>query len=299
MDGRKRSNMKLNIIFTFLFILLKLNLCPQVQDLDIIQFFNELYIQYKVDYQKIRNNQYLNFCEKYQIDKNNEVNQDKFLKLYFLHDLFTGSGVTDGSYGGILKIPYFWHWVNPNPRHRILRNSDRVNLTKIQPPPEFSRYNSFADIDRIPSLFLSDLFKDNANYYHPDCGEFYTFGWCSEREMSFCLLLSLLGYEGKIYQQGIHVSSQFWIEFNDKDNKLVIILADVDNTFDIIHWEKRSSNEKSIWLKDFGNGEQNEWYNKKARAKDEIKLVMNIKVSEKANKRIKKLVDEYLKNRKE
>jgi len=262
----------------------------------IIQFFDELYIKYIIDYQKIRNDQYLNFCEKYQIDKNNELNQDKFLKLYFLHDLFTGSGVTDCSSGGVLKIPYFWHWLNPNPRHLILRNSDRVNLTKIQPPTKISRYNSFADIDRIPSLFLSDLCKDDADYFHPDCGEFYTFGWCSEREMSFCLLLSLLGYEGKIYQQGIHVSSKFWIEFNDKDNKLVIIIADVDNTFDTIYWEKGNSNEKSIWLDDFGNGEQIEWYNRKARSEVEIKLVKKIIISEIATLRIENLIEDFLKN---
>lgn len=72
--------------------------------------------------------------------------------------------------------------------------------------------------------------------------------------MTFCLLLDLMGYENKIHQSGIHVNSQFWLDFSDNNGKQIPVVISVDNTFDIVSWYIPNRN-KSDWLKDFGHGD--------------------------------------------
>ena len=215
--------------------------------------------------------------------------------LCFFHDMFTGSEATDYRKGGMLEIPYFWHWVTPNPRHEILTLPDSIELTKMKPPEKFSRYKTFADIDRTPSLYFSDLVSPDANYYHPQCGAFATFGWCSEREMAFTLLMSFYGYQGKIYQSSIHTWSEFWVELVDIDQTYKRFSVSVDNTFDIMEWKPLRLNiEISDWIADIGQGEKIRWYNAVAHSEDEKKQVEEIQVTEKAALRIQNLIEKYI-----
>ena len=262
-------SIKQRIFTTLVFLILISNLLSQSHPSEIISFFAELYTQNETEYQKVRNEVFHDFCKEFNLDPNNEPNQEKFYKLYFMHDLFTGTEAEDFTSSGAFKIPYFWHWRKPNVRHEILRNSGRKPLIEIPASGRFTQYQSFADIDRTPSLFLSDLFTEDPKYYHSECGEFYTFGWCSEREMAFCLLLELMGYQGKIYQGGIHVRSHFWVEMIDNSGNGILIIISVDNTFDISSW-KLAGMEKDDWLINIGSGDQIEWYNNKAKSKTEI-----------------------------
>ena len=257
------------------------------------EYLDNLY-QKNIDrYRELRKNDFNDFCGKYDIDGENQENQTNYFRLHFLHELFTCERASDYSYGGILQIPYFWHWVNPNSRHKIMSLPDKTYLSKIKAPQRFSKYKSFADVDRVPSLFLSDLVSDNPNYFHEKCGNFYTFGWCSEREMTFSLLLGLYGFESKIMQQGIHVWSSIWVTFIDKESRELSLIANIDNTFDTVTWNSANDLTKKKWLKEYGSGMMVKWYNKKAKEKDEINLVNQIKVGERAGKRIEKQVRKH------
>jgi hypothetical protein len=174
---------------------------------------------------------------------------------------------------------------------------DKTILTELEPPNGFSRYKTFADVDRVPSLFLADLVSENPNYLHTNCGEFYTFGWCSEREMAFCLILSLAGFQGKIRQEGIHVWSSFWITFINDEGKDLSLVANVDNTFDILTWSITPEIKKEKWIKEHKGNQSLKWYNGRARSKDEINSVEQIKVGNRAMKRIDKQVSDYLQER--
>ncbi|MBN1348103.1 hypothetical protein JXJ21_01705 [candidate division KSB1 bacterium] len=140
-----------------------------------------------------------------------------------MHDLFTGISAQNYVSGGILQIPYFWHWIDPNPRHEIVFSENSTKLIKLKPPDEFSKYKSYADIDRTPCLYLSDLLSDEPKYYHEQCSEFYTFGWCSEREMAFNTLVELFGYKSKIKQEEIHTWTAVLTKFKNTKDETVII----------------------------------------------------------------------------
>lgn len=259
-------------------------------------FFHGLYTEHFNDYHALKNDVYRRFCNRFDLSMDNDANIHRFMFLYFLHDCFTGVNATDYSSGGFFKIPYFWHWVNPNPRHTIILLPDSIFLNQIESPREFAKYKSFADIDRVASLFLSDLVSVEPNYYHKNCGQFYTFGWCSEREMSFVLLLSIYGYEGKIKQSGIHTWSEFWIPFDGADGSQIILISNVDNTFDNITWDVPASDQtKEQWANDFGTGEQIEWYNKISRSVGEIQKVRDIVISNSASARLTVFISKSLK----
>ncbi len=286
--------MKFRILIFLFIMLIPLRIVSQEESSDLLKdFLNDLYRSNAQEYLTARTDEFNDFCDRYGIDKQNIENIEKYLKLYFFHDLFTGVSAQNCSYAGAFKIRYFWHWVTPNPRYDILMLPGKKSLTEIKPPAGFSRYKSFASIDRVPSLFLGDLAKDSPKYSHPKCGDFYTFGWCSEREMAFSLLLSLYGYETKIKQEGIHVWSSFWVSFRGKDGEKINLVALVDNTFDILNWKDAHGLEKNAWAKDYGSGQSVGWYNRTVKSADEIKLVSGITVKESAKKRLERLVNEY------
>ncbi len=259
-------------------------------------FFNELYLKHSSKYHQIKIDAYNQFCDRYHLDRSHSQNQERYFRLSFFHDLLTGTDAINCSSGGILKIPYFWHWISPNPRHKIFHLPDKTILTKLKPPKRLAKYKSLADIDRIPSQFLADLVSDEPQYYHPDCGSFYTFGWCSEREMSFALLLSLYSYDSKIVQEGIHVWSEFWLGFTTVDGKAISLIAKVDNTFDTVIWEKAPDRNKTKWLINYGAIKMVKWYNSKARESQELALVQKIIVAGKSQYRINLLVQRYFNN---
>jgi hypothetical protein len=171
---------------------------------------------------------------------------------------------------------------------------ESVKLKSVNPPREFGRYKTYADIDRVPSLFLSDLVTDKPKYYREDCGYFHTFGWCSEREMAYTALLKCLGYKGKIKQSGIHTWSESIARFIKDDSTNSYMIAKVDNTFNTISWKSIDSTRIiSEWLTDYGSGSQIEWYNKVAKSIEQQNKLQLITPSRSAIGRIDSLLLEF------
>lgn len=253
------------------------------------EFFSALYTERLQAFKTTHEEEYLSFCRAFDIDPDDSLNQEKCFKLLFYHKMFTGTASYDGAVGGMLKIPYFWHWITPNPRHKILDNQSGELLLNRRPPERFARYKSHADIDRVPSIYLSDLVTEEPGYRHKECGEFYSFGWCSEREMAFSLFMGLYGYKSKIVQTGIHVTSDFWLILTNSSGGKTTLIAQVDNTYDTIYWEKVNGTKFKAWYNDMGSIQMVNWYNKKARSKSELKLVKSILLGPVAAKRIIRL----------
>jgi hypothetical protein len=219
-------------------------------------------------------------------------NKEVVFPLLFYHFLFTSTDAVDCTRGGIFTIPYFWHWVNPNPRYSIIYLPTGKPLVQTKTIKGFEKYRSFADIDRTPFLFLKNLVSDSALFYHPQCGDFYTFGWCSEREMAFSNLMTSLRYKMKIKQQGIHVWSEVFLEIETVGDKKNICLL-IDNTFNGLEFKEVNIPE-SKWRNDVGEGAQVRWYNRTAFSDKELNLVKSIVVSEKAKARMEKNIMDWI-----
>lgn len=248
------------------------------------RFMGKLYSDNKAEIDAILMKTYTEGMAQVDANPENDQNKSKVIPLIFYHLLFTCTDATDCTRGGILEIPYFWHWVSPNPRHELLFVPSSEPLVKTEPPEGYRKYKSYADVDRTPSLYLSNLVSDSALFYHPRCGDVYTFGWCSEREMAFSCLMSLLGYEVKIKQEGIHVWSETLLEIRCEVGTERVIMK-IDNTFNTVSFGKLGVSEK-VWKSDFGNGTQVKWYNQKALSSKELDKVKNIETSKAAEKRI-------------
>lgn len=237
--------------------------------------------------------EYQEVCRKLNLAPENETNKATFATITLVHDLMTGTSARDCSSGGILHIPYFWHWIKPNPRHSIRHLPDSLLLTKLKPPSGYGQYKTFADVDRRPALFLSDMVSAEPGYYHPDCGSFYTFGWCSEREMAFSCLMKVLGYRSKIVQSGIHTWSVVLLAMTKTDGTESPFEVFVDNTFDMVNWGQHSDRNDRTWESDFGAGTQIEWYNSIASSEAEVDKVRQVEVPETSADRIRLLIKEF------
>lgn len=144
----------------------------EYDSLTIPNFFSAVIKNHLDDFYKIDSISYNEFCEENDLvstDSNNILN---FFSIKLLHDLFTSQTASDCSKGEILNIPYFWHWTSPNPRYEIYLVETNKLLCQTKPPKEFSKYNSYADVDRTPYLFLSDLFQERPKYYSISCDTF-------------------------------------------------------------------------------------------------------------------------------
>ncbi len=183
-----------------------------------------------------------------------------------------------------------------NPRYQIrsIRESKRLKL--IKPPPEYGKYKSFADIDRLPTLFYKDLFSPHPLYSHPDFGRFYTFGWCSEREMAFVCLVRGLGIKlAKVVVESGHSWSELLLTFHSTKGRRVLFLCTVDNTYDRVSF--KDVGRKLItkkWFNDFGKEKMGKWYNQKARSLEQSRRLKRMRVPLKSSRRIERLVVDYL-----
>ncbi len=266
-----------------------------VAEASIPDFFNELFTAVQTEYSAFRAAEFAEFCAENQLAAADPVNQETFFRVNFLHDLLTTSGAADCARGGFLRIPYFWHWIQPNPRHLITSLPEAKLLTAVKPPAPYERYASFADIDRVPALYLGDLVAEAPGYSHPHCGSFFSFGWCSEREMAFTALVVAWGYAGKIWQSGIHTYSVVCGEFKKTDGSAVVLAADVDNTFASISWHRiPGTMPQDQWLTDIGAGAQIAWYNRQARSPGQITALQETPVGAEARARISRLVRQAL-----
>ena len=257
-------------------------------------FFKEIVTTNLKRFQSIEEKEYKHFCLVNDISYGDSSNNDKYFTLSILHQLFTCQDATNCSKGEILNIPYQWHWIQPNPRNEIYFKSNTVLLKDTKPPKEFSKYNSFAEIDRTPYLFLSDLVSPDNQYYSSSCDTFSSFGWCSEREMAFVALTKFFNIEGKVVAEFNHSWSEFLIPFKLNTGKIQYFTAKVDNTFNSIQWSHIGLSEISQWKKYFGNTEQRNWYNQKANSTLELSKISSHIVSHKAMTRINKAISKYI-----
>jgi hypothetical protein len=260
-----------------------------------VEFFRGLVVENRETYENQRLGLYEGLCAHHGLDPEDLENRECYFTLSFLHQLFTCRAPVDCNRDGILEIPYMWHWINPNPRHAILRRSSGERLVKELPPPRFSRYRSFADIDRVPSLYLEDLVTAEPQYEHPECGPMYTFGWCSEREMSFCALARLFGYEGWVRQVGNHVWSIFPVRWRMPNGEMKELLLEFDNTYDIFGGKELPPGRSfRQWWREQEITDEQRWYNSRARDPGELERVRRIQVPTEAQRRIRAQVHSAL-----
>jgi len=272
-------------------VILKLHTYDSLTIPDFFQTFCQNHLE---TYLSVNNSEYNEFCSVNTLNALDSNNKSHFFTLKILHDLFTSQNASNGSVGDITKIPYFWHWTDPNPRYSILFTHNNTLLKKTKPYPKFEKYQSFADIDRTPYLFLSDWLAPEFRYYTEETDSFSTFGWCSEREMAFVCLTTLLHFKGKVVTSGNHSWSEFTVPMKLTNKETQLFRVNIDNTFNSILWSKTNKNESDRWFLDLGNSQLPKWYNQKALSAEEAMLIKTHKASKKAMAKMERQIIAYL-----
>lgn len=257
-------------------------------------FFKTLIKNHRDAFFQIDSSEFYNLFIRNDIASTDTQNINKYYTIKILHDLFTSQTASNCSHGEILNIPYLWHWVTPNPRHEIYFVETNKVLCESRAPQEFSKYNSYADIDRTPFLFLSDLVNDGPKYFSKACDTFSTFGWCSEREMAFVALTNLLNFDGKVIAEGNHSWSEFIIPLKLTNGQLQNFKVKVDNTFNDVDWTKIEITEILEWRKYYGDTGLADWYNQKAKSVIELGKIRKSLASNSAMNSIENKVVNYL-----
>ncbi len=232
--------------------------------LSIPQFFDALYNNHRVALQHIDSSLFASWYAENKLLPGDSVEEILLGKIQLLHRLFTAQYATNGSRGEIINIPYFWHWVKPNPRHEITDIVTGKKLVDLKPPKGYGKYATYADMDRTPDLFLIDLFSNQPKYYTEECDTFATFGWCSEREMSFVAITSLMGFESKVIVSGNHSWSELLLPMKNQNGQYELCVFQVDNTFDVVAMKIISEDESIRWRADMGKAGSPKWYNDQA-----------------------------------
>jgi len=262
--------------------------------LTIPNFFKTLIENHIDDFYKMDSSNINALFSSNDIASTDTQNINKYFTIKILHDLFTSQTASNCSQGEILNIPYLWHWTNPNPRHDIYFVQSRQLLFETQAPHDFSNYSSYADIDRTPYLFLSDLVHDGPKYYSNACDTFSTFGWCSEREMAFVALTNLLNFDGKVIAVGNHSWSEFIVPLKLKNGQFQNFKVKVDNTFNAVEWTTMDNTEIIAWRNYNGNFSLANWYNQKAKSSIELRKIKNHLASNSAMTSIEMKLVNYL-----
>jgi hypothetical protein len=189
-------------------------------------------------------------------------------ELYLLHKMLTSESAKNYSTGGILSIPYMTNYGEINVRAEVSKNG--IPIANV----EYTPYKSLAYADRTPALFYKDL-VDTVSYSHPACGSFYTFGWCSEREMAFASASYLLGYKPRIVVKNGHSFT----------------LVNVGKT---IYQIDNTNGRFNIWngLIPSSSGRLEDWYNRQASVQSQ--QLYNIPVADASWQRIESQLISYL-----
>ncbi len=265
--------------------------------LPIPQFLSAVSRRYSNRFAKTNTDNFKTLCESFNIDAADSTNIRAFYSIKILHDLFTANGPSNGSRGNILNIPYFWHWVTPNSRYDIRFTETGKLLKETKAPVQFAKYNSYADIDRVPALFLTDMFTEKPKYYSPACDTFSTFGWCSEREMAFVSLLDILKYKAKIMTQSNHCWTELILPMKSVNGQTIYMQTTVDNTYNNISWEPIKEANISLWEKQLGNVPLKNWYNQNAHSVSTQKIISTYIVSRKTSDRLQQSIEKYLRSK--
>jgi hypothetical protein len=130
---------------------------------------------------------------------------DTVSKLLYMHLLLSSNYATNGDTFGGFGIPFFWNYTDPNPRDSIYHKKRGRNLCKLPPPYEMPGYLSLASVDRVPTIFWGDFVTETPKYSWDFLPGFYSFGWCSEREMAFKAWLGIEGIPSEICFKENHV----------------------------------------------------------------------------------------------
>lgn len=236
---------------------------------------------------------YVELCSRFDWDQADKANRESYYSLLLLHKLFTSSSAMNCARGNILNLPYYWHWITPNPRHDIVHCESGKNLKSLKPPQGFGKYQSWADIDRTPDIFIGDLMSAKPLYCSASCDTFYTFGWCSEREMAFTAMCEKLGKPARVVAQNNHSWSDVLIKIKMKDGKTKTFKVSVDNTFDALQWQPFDGIEKG-WNVADGSSKMENWYNQQAHNATKSQFLMNLIVPVETTSRIERSIVLYL-----
>ena len=156
-------------------------------------------------------------------------------KLAYMHMLLTCYYSVDGDTSGGFGIPYFWNYTNHNPRLNIVNLKKGKTLAQLPIAPG-SQGGSMATLDRTPLIFWGDFMTDEPQYSYEHISAFYSFGWCSEREMAFKAWLGVVGIKSTIGIKADHVWTE--VELPGLPGYFLFI----DNTFN--RFELRPIKEK-------------------------------------------------------
>ncbi len=145
-------------------------------------------------------------------------------KLAYMHMLLTCYYSVDGDTSGGFGIPYFWNYTNHNPRLNIVNLKKGKTLSQLPAAPG-SQGASMATLDRTPLIFWGDFMSDEPSYSYEHISAFYSFGWCSEREMAYKAWLGVIGIKSTIGIKADHVWTE--VELAELPGYFLFI----DNTF--------------------------------------------------------------------
>jgi len=248
---------------------------------NIVDFFNSIYSKNKKIIYTTYQKDYLQFCEKNNLNCNSEKNEDVYYKLYFMHKLFTVSAPDEGLSDGLLGIPYYT-------REGRMNYVDNATL-----------------VERTPRLFLGEL-VDSIPKYKANNKSIFTFGWCAEREMSFVALLKNMGFSAKVVAKGGHAWTELIVELDANSESKSKYIVEIDNTYDKFLILNKWTESNSVWEIDTDYHLENnkcskynyncafclmhDFYNPKSN-----QLITNIIVEKHASNRINNQIDSFLK----
>ncbi|MCE2790377.1 MAG: hypothetical protein LW630_10750 [Saprospiraceae bacterium] len=258
------------------------------------RFWNDMISDFHEEFLRVDSAGFAGLCVKHGVSPDDAGNQKKYATLGLLHRMMTSSSPANCSMEGALQIPYYWHWGNSRPRNEIVWTETGQTLLQVRPPAGFNRYQCLADIDRTPILFWKDLLTLKPRYFTPDCDSFYTFGWCSEREMAYQAFLRAINFLpsqesqsfARIIVEGAHSWSEVAVKLNTVSGQEAWFLVSVDNTYGTIKWTPADAGGIAALRSRQGLTKEDRWYNQQAKAALKIQTLQSLQVSVPVQRRI-------------
>jgi hypothetical protein len=274
------------------------------QSVGFVRFWKDVISRYSPAYLRCDSVAFVEFCKGHNLDLDHDRNKRMYATLGLLHNMLTAPSPDNCATDGILQIPYYWHWGPDRPRQHIIWSLTGQRLDQISPPAAFKRYRSYADIDRTPDIFWQNLLSERPMFYTATCDSFYTFGWCSEREMAFQAFLHTLGFYdqetgyansvGRVIAEGPHSWSEMALQLTADTGKPVWLICRIDNTYGSMKW-RAASDADVMNLKNYTSqcDQECKRYNRKASSPDIHATLRALRVSAPVQQRIATQLDEF------